>query len=328
MTIEAGLSAKSLTTASVTEDELSSESFGHLTRRGFQRRNLSTPQGRMVVYEAGHGVPLVFLHGIGGGASSWGWSFVAPAFVDSYRVIVPDWVGWGGSEHPSRFLMFTDYVTQLEVLLDGLDAPAIIVAQSLAAGFAMALAERRPELVERFFFTTPTGGKDFGKDAFGPIARTILTPLAGLPGINLVFYRALFHRRAFIADWFRRFGFNDPKAVSDEVIESSLWSAKQPNAAYSALPFVTGKLRFDLAPYFERLAKPAAMLWGEEETQVGLQIGKRLAGLRPDVPLSLIANSKACPELEQPTAVIEVIGNAIAKSPKRHPKMPSDSSGG
>jgi pimeloyl-ACP methyl ester carboxylesterase len=265
----------------------------------------------MVFYEAGQGTPLVFLHGIGGGASSWVWSFVAPAFVEGYRVIVPDWVGWGASEHPARFLMFDDYVAQLETLLERLDAPAIVVAQSLASGFAMALAERRPELVARFFFNSPTGGKDFGTDAFGPVARAILTPLAALPGINLAFYRLLFHRRGFIADWFRRFGFADPSAVTNEVIDSSLWSAQQPNAAYSALPFVTGKLRYDLAPYFARLAKPAAMLWGEQETQIGGNIRQRLAGLRPDVPLSLIANSKACPELEKPKAVIAVIRNAI-----------------
>lgn len=265
----------------------------------------------MVVYEAGQGAPIVFLHGIGGGASSWGWSFVAPAFVNDYRVIVPDWIGWGSSDHPGRFILFDDYVAQLEALLSGLDAPAIVVAQSLAAGFAMALAERRPDLIARFFFATPSGGKDFGRDAFGPVARTILTPLAGLPGINLAFYRALFHRRAFIADWFRRFGFADPDAVTDEIVASSLWSAMQPNAAYSALPFVTGKLRFDLAPYIKRLKKPAAMLWGADETQVGRDIGERLAALRPDIPLTLIANSKACPELEQPEAVIAVIRAAI-----------------
>lgn len=289
--------------------------FKHLSERGFNRRDIATPTGRIAVYEAGVGKPLVFLHGIGGGASSWAWSLVAPAFVATHRVIVPDFLGWGSSEHPPRFAQFEDYVTQLEVLLDALGAPAVIVAQSLAAGFAMALAERRPELITRFVLGTPSGGKDFGVDAFGPVARAILTPLATIPGINLAFYKALFHRRAFIADWFRRMGFFDPSAVTDEVIESSLWSASQPNAAYSALPFVTGELRYDLAPYFERLNKPASMFWGAEEMQVGLQSAKRLAALRRDIPFTLIRNAKACPELEQPEAVIEVLRSALRSEP-------------
>jgi pimeloyl-ACP methyl ester carboxylesterase len=64
----------------------------------------------MAFYEAGEGRPLVFLHGIGGGASAWLWSKVAPPFVSRHRVVVPDWVGWGSSEHPSRPLEFEDYV--------------------------------------------------------------------------------------------------------------------------------------------------------------------------------------------------------------------------
>lgn len=285
--------------------------FKHLSERGFNRHDIATPTGRMAVYEAGIGEPMVFLHGIGGGASSWAWSFVAPAFVASHHVVVPDFVGWGSSEHPPRFAKFDDYAAQLEVLLDRLGAPAVIVAQSLAAGFAMALAERRPELITSFVLGTPSGGKDFGVDAFGPVARAILTPLATIPGINLAFYKALFHRKAFIADWFRRMGFFDPSAVTDEVIESSLWSASQPNAAYSALPFVTGELRYDLAPYFHRLAKPTTMFWGASEMQVGLHSGRRLAALRTDVPLTLIKNAKACPELEQPAAVIEALRTAL-----------------
>src|SRR4028119_632336 len=63
-------------------------------RQGFRRREIATPPGMMTFYEAGAGQPLLFLHGIGGGASSWTWIEVAPAFTREFRVIVPDWVGW------------------------------------------------------------------------------------------------------------------------------------------------------------------------------------------------------------------------------------------
>ncbi len=107
---------------------------------GFVRRSVATPVGEMVYHESGEGKPLVFLHGIGGGASSWVWSKVAPAFVGRYRVIVPDFVGWGDSEHPRRLLLFEDYVAGLRALLrEAVGEPAVVVAQSLAAGFAAKL---------------------------------------------------------------------------------------------------------------------------------------------------------------------------------------------
>jgi len=151
---------------------------GDYTEHGFVRRRISTPAGEMAYYEAGRGRPLVFLHGIGGGASAWTWSKVAPAFTANYRVIVPDWVGWGESEHPRRLLMFEDYVAQLETLLGHLGRPATVVTQSLATGFASELARKKPEAFDGMVMLTPSGGLDFGEDAFGPVARRTLTPLA------------------------------------------------------------------------------------------------------------------------------------------------------
>lgn len=285
---------------------------GDYLAEGFTCREMATPSGRLVFYEAGAGTPIVFLHGIGGGASSWTWLFVAPAFARSHRVIVPDWVGWGSSEHPERFVLFDDYVAALEALLHEIGTPATVVAQSLACGFAMALAERRPELFTQFIFHTPSGGKDFGEDAFGPLARTTITPFAKMPGVGFALYRLLFHRRAFIGGWLRREGFFNGPAATRRIVDAFLFYARRPNAAWSALPFASGALRYDLVPYLKRLKVPASMFWGAQESQVGLNIGRRLAALRPDMAFDLIASSKACPELEQPEAVIATLRAALS----------------
>ena len=57
------------------------------------------------------------VHGIGGGASSLAWSYVAPFFTATHGVIVPDMIGWELSEHPPRLILFEDYVAGLEALL-------------------------------------------------------------------------------------------------------------------------------------------------------------------------------------------------------------------
>ncbi len=299
------LAAKRLNAASPTDAFL---------LNGFERHSIVTAAGKMVYYEAGSGEPMIFLHGIGGGASSWTWNRVAPDFSDSFRVVVPDWVGWGESEHPARFLRFEDYVQSLEVMLEHLGAKATIVAQSLACGFAAALAERRPELVRRFVFNTPSGGRDFGKDAFGVFARLLITPAAKTPSVNILFYNALFHRRRFISGWLKREGFFDAAEVTGEVVEGFLYSARKANAAFSALPFASGDLRYDFAPYLSRLSVPTSVFWGAHESQVGREVRDRLAAMRQDVPLTLINNAKACPELERPRDVVDVIRQSLDRS--------------
>jgi pimeloyl-ACP methyl ester carboxylesterase len=48
--------------------------------------------------EAGDGDPIVLLHsGEFGGRAEFSWEYVMPALAESYRVIAPDWLGYGGT---------------------------------------------------------------------------------------------------------------------------------------------------------------------------------------------------------------------------------------
>lgn len=280
------------------------------TGDGFARRALATPTGRMVYYDKGEGTPLVFLHGIGGGASGWTWSKVAPAFADEYRVIVPDWVGWGASEHPSRFLEFDDYAAQLDALLDELGEPAIVVAQSLASGFAAKVATADPERVAALVLVIPQGGNDFGESAFDPFFEQTIVPVARSE-VNTRVYPLVFYNREFIRSFFETQGYFDPRAISDEVVDAFLWSALRPGAEYAALPFLSGDLRYDFAPYLDGLEVPTATVYGERETLAGRAIRERFAELRPDVPQVLIPRAAANLELELPAQTIRTLEGLI-----------------
>lgn len=282
------------------------------TGQGFALRTLETPAGEITFYEAGDGQPLVFLHGIGGGASSWQWSKVAPAFTDDYRVVVPDYVGWGASEHPRRFLLFADYAAQVEALLRDLGEPALVVASSLSAGFAADVADRNPDLVAGLLLFSPGGGNDFGSDAIPPFFRELFEPVIAQPVANALFYRQVFFSEEFVRRYFETDGFADPRAVSQEVVDAFLWSARQPGALYSAFPFLSGDLRYDFAPYLRGLAVPAAMVYGAGDTQVAPETQRRFAALNPDVPLLEIPRAAANPELELPAETIRAVREALA----------------
>ena len=45
---------------------------------------------------------IVFLHGFCGGSSAYEWSKVYPAFAAEYRVLAPDLIGCGRSDHPTH----------------------------------------------------------------------------------------------------------------------------------------------------------------------------------------------------------------------------------
>src|SRR5215207_10680786 len=66
----------------------------------FATRVTETIFGEMIYHISGSGDPVVFLHGIYLGASSYEWSKVYPHFTFGREVIVPDLIGFGESESP------------------------------------------------------------------------------------------------------------------------------------------------------------------------------------------------------------------------------------
>src|SRR4051812_28945873 len=60
----------------------------------FKTKVLHTSHGEIVYHEAGAGQPLIFLHNVCVGGSSYEWSKVYPDFALDHRVLAPDLIGF------------------------------------------------------------------------------------------------------------------------------------------------------------------------------------------------------------------------------------------
>lgn len=122
---------------------------GALKQAGFVQTTLDTPVGKMAVWEAGSGPPLVLLHGAGDYAGAW--ALVAPNFTQSYRVIIPDLPGHGDSEPRSGPLKLSDVLRGAESVVaqrrDG--KPVILAGNSMGGWLALLYAQRHPGDVAR-----------------------------------------------------------------------------------------------------------------------------------------------------------------------------------
>lgn len=276
---------------------------------GFQRKTLATPLGSVVCAvnaPANTRPPLVFLHGFGGGSSSYEWSMVYPAFAHSHQVLAPDLIGWGASDHPSRRYGMEDYLHCLTAILEGVgDGSATVVASSLTAGLMVRAAIAHPERVRRLILVNPTGIEDFGKSyrnqAFAQIVR--------LPLIDRALYWGAIATPEAIRTFLQQRQFANPERVTEEMVSAYLASAKVPNADYAALAFVQGNLCFDLANFMPQLTVPTAILWGEKAQFTTVEIGQRLAALNPEAirDFELLPNVGLTPQLECPAVTIGLI---------------------
>ncbi|MDX2230845.1 MAG: alpha/beta hydrolase [Leptolyngbyaceae cyanobacterium bins.349] len=279
---------------------------------GFCQQSIATSLGRMVFYQPEAALDtepsahLVFLHGFGGGSSAYEWSQVYPAFAFSHRVLAPDLIGWGRSDHPARNYQVEDYVnTLIEFLEATCPGPVPVVASSLTAAMTIRAAIARPELFQCLILTTPAGLSDFGEN----YTRSLFATIVKTPFLDRLIYSFGVATREGIRTFLEQRQFARPERIYPELVEAYLESAQQPNAEYAALSFVRGDLCFDLALDLPKLKVPTAMIWGRQSQFTGPEIGKRLAELNPQAVrvFQELDDVGLTPQLEQPAVAIALI---------------------
>lgn len=284
---------------------------------GFGQKVINTSLGSMVYYTT-IGYPwtvtrekdqlstLIFLHNFGGGASSYEWSKVYPAFAPNYRIIAPDLIGWGQSAHPIRDYQVSDYLTTLgEFISQVSDAPVTVVASSLTAALVVRLAIERPELFKSLFLVCPSGFDDFGQNA----GRRLPLNLIRTPFLSSLIYNLGATNDVAVRNFLVQFLFANRQLVTSEMVAAYLASAQQPNAEYAALAFLRGDLYFDLPLYIDQLTVPSVIFWGEKAQFTRLDLGKRIARLNPQAVkgFEVIADTGILPHLEQSAVFIGLL---------------------
>lgn len=146
--------------------------------------------GQKIRYvEAGAGPAVVLLHGLGGNSANW--AFNTPALAQKHRVIVPDQVGFGGSDKPLINYRVATYVDFLDKFLEDLKVErATLVGNSMGGWVAAAYALKHPTKVERLVLVDAAGfapPKEFDLAALSglnPSTRAGMKQLAGMVFFN------------------------------------------------------------------------------------------------------------------------------------------------
>jgi pimeloyl-ACP methyl ester carboxylesterase len=276
----------------------------------FATRVFYTGRGQLVYHESGRGDPLVFIHGVYTGASSFEWSRVYPHFTDRFQVLAPDLLGFGESARPNRPFGPSEHT---EILAEFLRAKAgqarsVIVASGLGAAFATLLAVRHPELVHRLVLVMPVG-------TAGRHYRRILLDysrwLAALPLARQSYYFRFLATKARIRLWLATACFVDPEKIDDEVVDV-LWTyARQFGANRAVLHALRGKLNVDLERHLTEVSQPITLVWGDKAKFPALTFGHRLRQAARHCNLVTLANAGVFAALESPHEFCDLLDREL-----------------
>jgi pimeloyl-ACP methyl ester carboxylesterase len=262
-------------------------------------RDLKANGVRLRVVEQGDGPSLVLLHGLFMDHTTWG--AVGDLLGREYRVVAPDFPGFGQSEKPpqSRFPYginaFADAVVDLYAGLEL--GRAVLVGHALGGAVAITLAARHPELISRLVLIDAqcySADLDFA-------SRVALAPLIGGFAFKQLWGKAAF--KAHFRDSYLSRDARIPSARVDHYYD--LFNTPAARASALATLRATRDTRAVVAN-IARISTPTLVMWGREDTLYPAAFGHRMSREIPDAGFQLLGAGHA-PQEEQPEAVAEAI---------------------
>lgn len=271
----------------------------------FATKVMHTSLGHVIYHESGEGGPLLFLHSLCLGGSSYEWSKVYPEFVRYYRVLAPDLVGFGESQRPNVEATAADYVRMLAEFIRATcwDEKPVIVASGLAGGFALQLAAQHPELVSRLILYMPTGNQNFG------FARLRLGTrfAAHFPGLQRFLYKNYQSTRTAVRNWLANGGYANSDLLTEEVVEVFTTCARLSGAENAIRNLYSGKLNLNLEERLAEVNVPVTYVWGNEPAYPPLEYGQFLQAHTRHSRFVVVPKVGALGPLEDPQQMTEIL---------------------
>lgn len=131
-----------------------------------EHRTLATPRGSVLRFAggpsdpaaapAGHAMPIVLVHGFGADAGNW--ARVVPGLARRRHVVVLELPGHGHAAPLSPPLTSDDLVAGVENGLESVEAPFVLIGNSLGGALAAHYAALHPQRVAQLILVNTSGG--------------------------------------------------------------------------------------------------------------------------------------------------------------------------
>ena len=245
------------------------------------------------------GPPLVFIHGIGAGSSSFMWRKNFDELAKQFRVYAFDLLGFGFSDKPATASYSADLYVELitDFIREVSGYPCNVIASSLGAAYAIRVADEHPELIKTMVLNGPTGSDTLNRRP--GMAGAAFYGLLQSPVLGTSFYNVMASERS-IRDYARDNLFYDHRRVTDRLVSNLYATSHQWGAQHAIAAFLSGYLNTDTRSPFSRLTQRTVLVWGKQDATTPVEMGASLLMLNPRASLEVFDYCRMMPEQEHP----------------------------
>jgi pimeloyl-ACP methyl ester carboxylesterase len=251
--------------------------------------------------------PIVLLHGLYAGASSFEWRKNFDALGEHFTVYAMDWLGFGLSDKPKIRYKAELYIRQLIGFITELvGEPCAIVASSLAAAYAIEAAHAVPDLVQRLVLVSPAGMKSLSENS-DTVKQEAIYQVASAPVVGTSLYNII-ASRASLRSYLQDNVYFDPSYVTEEVVDHYSTASHQYGSQYAAQSFIGGQLNHSVRETLPNISpKSLTVIWGREAKQTPLSEAEAFLAANPLAELKVIDKAGLLPQDEQPSTFNRIV---------------------
>ncbi|MCA1715355.1 MAG: alpha/beta fold hydrolase [Actinobacteria bacterium] len=262
--------------------------------------------------------PVLLVHGVYAGASSYEFRKNFLELAEDFRVYALDLLGCGLSERPRRRYGPEDVAAQVEDFArEEIGAQTHLISSSLSAALIVPSAVRSPRLFKKLILICPTGlGGSLDRPS-GRLGEAIYN-LFRTPVLGDSLYHSIVSRRG-IRYYLGSMAYHDPKLVENQLVEDYYCISHQPGAKYFPAAFVSGKLNLGLEDLWSRVSHKSFIAWGQEARTTPVSRTQQFTRRNPRAELKVFRDAALLPHDERAETFNEeakkfLLGNARGKT--------------
>ncbi|EYE89719.1 hypothetical protein Q428_01145 [Fervidicella metallireducens AeB] len=254
--------------------------------------------GKIFYVKKGEGPPLMLLHGVASGVSSFMWRKNFDEFSKHFTVYAIDLPGFGRSEKlpiTYKSYMYRDVIKYF--IKDVIGEPANVIANIQSAAYVIRLEYDIPGLFKKIIAVCPSG--IFEQSLPPSTSGSIITSVFKTPILGTFLYNMLVSRPG-IKYFIGNKTYYNKDLASKYVLNHYIDSSRQNGylSKYAPASFLGGYLNQNIIGPLQELSTPTLIIWGENAKMNTVNNIQSFKDLRPDLEYYIFPNCGYLPQEE------------------------------